>query len=319
MKISKLLALFLCLLIMAGCARPYTAVDDELPPLTIPADFLESTVPSEETEPEADAQPQISQPPFIDPDTIAEWDGEPCLIVDGNIPGFTQGDLTDDPYQFNSPLDGLGRCGFAVACIDRSLLCNGEREALASVTPSGWANREYDFIDGGYLYNRCHLLGFQLTGSQADERNLITGTRYMNVNGMLPYENKVADHVRKNDHHVLYRVTPRFRAEELVCRGVQMEAYCVECGNDEPFMFHVFCYNVQPGVVIDYETGENTLVELLFGTEKHHYVLNTSSKKFHDPACENAQSISEKNREEVYCTREELIYWQYAPCGVCRP
>ena len=261
----------------------------------------------------------VSQPPYIDLDVIPAWDGEPWLIVDGNTPGFTEADLTTEAFERYSALDALGRCGSAYACVSQALLADENRGSLASVTPTGWVNREYDFIDGKYLYNRCHLLGFQLTGNDASKRNLITGTRYLNIRGMLPYENKVADHVKENGHHVLYRVTPRFRENELVCRGVQMEAYCVECGSDDPFMFHVFCYNVQPGVLIDYATGESEFSEIGLNSEKKTYILNTASKKFHDPKCANAESISDKNREKIKCTREELIYRGYEPCGVCKP
>lgn len=261
----------------------------------------------------------VSQPPYIDLDVIPVWDGEPWLIVDGNTPGFTEADLTTEAFERYSALDALGRCGSAYACVSQALLADENRGSLASVTPTGWVNREYDFIDGKYLYNRCHLLGFQLTGNDASKRNLITGTRYLNIQGMLPYENQVADHVKENGHHVLYRVTPRFRENELVCRGVQMEAYCVECGSDDPFMFHVFCYNVQPGVLIDYETGESEFSEIGLNSEKKTYILNTASKKFHDPKCANAESISDKNREKIKCTREELIYRGYEPCGICKP
>ena len=261
----------------------------------------------------------VSQPPYIDLDVIPVWDGEPWLIVDDNTPGFTEADLTTEAFERYSALDALGRCGSAYACVSQALLADENRGSLASVTPTGWVNREYDFIDGKYLYNRCHLLGFQLTGNDASKRNLITGTRYLNIQGMLPYENQVADHVKENGHHVLYRVTPRFRENELVCRGVQMEAYCVECGSDDPFMFHVFCYNVQPGVLIDYETGESEFSEIGLNSEKKTYILNTASKKFHDPKCANAESISDKNREKIKCTREELIYRGYEPCGICKP
>ncbi|MBQ7229474.1 MAG: DNA/RNA non-specific endonuclease [Oscillospiraceae bacterium] len=261
----------------------------------------------------------VSQPPYIDLDVIPVWDGEPWLIVDDNTPGFTEADLTTEAFERYSALDALGRCGSAYACVSQALLAVENRGSLASVTPTGWVNREYDFIDGKYLYNRCHLLGFQLTGNDASKRNLITGTRYLNIQGMLPYENQVADHVKENGHHVLYRVTPRFREDELVCRGVQMEAYCVECGSDDPFMFHVFCYNVQPGVLIDYETGESEFSEIGLNSEKKTYILNTASKKFHDPKCTNAENISDKNREKLKCTREELIYRGYEPCGVCKP
>ena len=263
--------------------------------------------------------PSADRVPYIDLDTIPVWDGEPCLIVDDNTPGFTQDDLTTAAFEQYSALDSLGRCGTAYACVSQALLADEDRGSLASITPTGWVNRAYDFIDGKYLYNRCHLLGFQLTGNDASKRNLITGTRYLNIQGMLPFENQVADHVKDNSHHVLYRVTPLFRENDLVCRGVQMEAYCVDCGNSDPFMFHVFCYNVQPGVLIDYETGESTFSEIGLNSEKKTYVLNTSSKKFHDPDCGNAANISDKNRDKVKITREELIYRGYEPCGVCKP
>ena len=261
----------------------------------------------------------VSQPPYIDLTVLPPWDGEPYLVVDHNTPGFTEADLTTKAFEQYSALDILGRCGTAYACVSEALLADEDRGSLASITPTGWVNREYDFIDGKYLYNRCHLLGFQLTGNSASKRNLITGTRYLNIQGMLPFENRVADHVRDNAHHVLYRVTPLFLERELVCRAVQMEAYCVDCGNDEPFMFHVLCYNIQPGVLIDYETGESTFSEIGLNSEKKTYILNTSSKKFHTPECTNAANISDKNRDKVKCTREELIYRGYDPCGVCKP
>ena len=261
----------------------------------------------------------LSDPPYIDLDVIPVWDGEPWLIVDDNTPGFTEDDLTRRSFAHYSALDLLGRCGSAYACVSVFTLADEERDPISHITPTGFVNREYDFIDGDYLYNRCHLLGFQLTESSANERNLVTGTRYMNIQGMLPYENRVAEHVRENRHHVLYRVTPRFRDLELVCRGVQMEAYCVDCGNDDPFMFHVFCYNVQPGVLIDYTTGLSTRSEIGDGSEEMTYILNVSSKKFHLSGCPSAATMSEKNREEIKSTREELIYRGYDPCGVCKP
>lgn len=265
------------------------------------------------------AEPAIAQPPYVDLNAIPAWDGEPYFVIDDNTPGFTEDDLTKHSFAHYSSLDLLGRCGTASACITRSMLSDKEREPLNTVTPTGWINRKYDLIDGNYLYHRCHLLAFQLTGSNADERNLVTGTRYMNVQGMLPFENRVADHVRENRHHVLYRVTPLFRDLELVCRGIQMEAYCVDCGNEDPFMFHVFFYNVQPGIEIDYATGQSNPLRIDEDAQVKTYILNISSKKFHDPSCSSAAAISDKNREEVTCTRDELIYRGYDPCGSCKP
>ena len=168
-------------------------------------------------------------------------------------------------FQKLSDLDSKGRCGVAFVCVDKQHMPEGEREEIDTIKPSGWEVGKYDFIDnGGFLFNRCHLIGWQLTGINAEERNLITGTRYFNVEGMLPYENRVAHYVRRTGNHVLYRVTPIFIGNELLCRGVQLEAASVE-DKGEGLRFNVFCYNVQPGVEIDYRTGENWLSE----TEDH--------------------------------------------------
>ena len=261
--------------------------------------------------------------PAISLEAIPAWSGDPWVTIDRNIPGFTAEDLTVEPFEQYSPLDELGRCGTVYACIARELMPTDDRESISSVTPSGWVNKKYDFIDGKYLYNRCHLIGFQLTGENANKRNLITGTRYLNIEGMLPFENMVADHVKEEDHHALYRVTPIYQEGALVCSGVQMEGYCVECGdskfNEDKFMFHVYCYNVQPGVLIDYMTGESTESQIGQNSVEKTWILNTSSKKFHDPDCSNAQNISDKNREKITCTRDELIYRGYEPCGICKP
>ena len=163
-------------------------------------------------------------------------------------------------YPFGTTNDAvaetLRRCGVAYACVGVDLMPTEERESISKVKPTGWVQNQYDFVDGGSLYNRCHLIGFQLTGENANEKNLITGTRYMNVEGMLPFENQVADYVASTGNHVLYRVTPAFVDTELVARGVEMEAYSVE-DQGRGVCFHVYCYNVQPGVEIDYATGEN--------------------------------------------------------------
>ena len=261
--------------------------------------------------------------PAISLEAIPAWSGDPWVTIDRNIPGFTAEDLTLEPFEQYSPLDELGRCGTAYACIARELMPTDDRESISSVTPSGWVNKKYDFIEGKYLYNRCHLIGFQLTGENANKRNLITGTRYLNIEGMLPFENMVADHVKEEGHHVLYRVTPIYQEDALVCSGVQMEGFCVECGdskfNEDKFMFHVYCYNVQPGVLIDYMTGDSVISEIGQNIIEKTWILNTSSKKFHDPDCSNAANISDKNREKITCTRDELIYRGYEPCGICKP
>ena len=265
----------------------------------------------------------IPEAPAVSLEALPAWSGDAYVTIDRNVPGFTAEDLTTECFEIYSPLDALGRCGTAYACVGREIMPTEDRGSISSVTPSGWINKQYDFIDGKYLYNRCHLIGFQLTGENANKGNLITGTRYLNIEGMLPFENMVADHVKEENHHVLYRITPIYQEDALVCSGVQMEGFCVECGDakydEDKFMFHVYCYNVQPGVLIDYATGDSAASEIGLGGEEKTWVLNTSSKKFHDPDCSNADNISEKNRDTVKCTRDELIYQGYEPCGICKP
>ena len=265
----------------------------------------------------------IPEAPAVSLEALPVWSGDAYVTIDRNVPGFTAEDLTTECFESYSPLDELGRCGTAYACVGREIMPTEDRGSISSVTPSGWINKQYDFIDGKYLYNRCHLIGFQLTGENANKGNLITGTRYLNIEGMLPFENMVADHVKEENHHVLYRITPIYQEDALVCSGVQMEGFCVECGDakydEDKFMFHVYCYNVQPSVLIDYATGDSAASEIGLGGEDKTWVLNTSSKKFHDPDCSNADNISEKNRDTVKCTRDELIYQGYEPCGICKP
>ena len=193
-------------------------------------------------------------------ENIPPYDGTPYVVLNDNQPSFTEEDMTDVSYEFYSDLDELGRCGVTEACIGQDLMPTEKRGDISSVKPTGWVQNQYDFVDGKSLWNRCHLIGFQLAGENANECNLITGTRYLNVEGMLPFENLVADYVKETDNHVLYRVTPAFQGTELVARGVQMEAYSVEDSGDG-VCFNVFCYNVQPGVEIDYATGDNWLAE----------------------------------------------------------
>ncbi len=191
---------------------------------------------------------------------VPAFSGEPYVVLLDGVPGFTEEDMTTTSYEYYDELDSLNRCGPAQANVGRDLMPTEKRGSIGQVKPSGWKTAKYDFVDGKYLYNRCHLLGFQLTGENANEKNLITGTRYLNVDGMLPFENMVADYVKETGNHVLYRVTPVFYQDELVARGVQMEALSVE-DQGEGVQFNVYCYNVQPGVEIDYATGESRLAE----------------------------------------------------------
>ena len=187
---------------------------------------------------------------------IPAFDGVPYVQVNGNVPYFTDADLTTTPFENYSELDKLGRCGVAYANICRQLMPLEDREDITSVYPTGWKNEKYSFVDQEYIYNRCHLIAFQLAGENANAENLITGTRYMNVEGMLPFEDEVANYVYKTSNHVLYRVTPVFVGKNLVASGVEIEAMSVE-DKGKGVCFNVFVYNVQPGIVIDYRSGDN--------------------------------------------------------------
>ena len=189
-------------------------------------------------------------------DSIPEYSGQPYVTLNGNKPDFHPGDMTDEPFEYYSDLDLWGRCGMAYANICEEIMPTEPRGEIGQVKPTGWYTVKYDCVDGKYLYNRCHLIGYQLAGENANEKNLITGTRHLNVEGMLPFENMVDGYVDDTGNHVLYRVTPIFSGMELVARGVQMEALSVE-DNGEGICFNVYVYNVQPGVTIDYATGES--------------------------------------------------------------
>ena len=260
-------------------------------------------------------------------DDIPAFSGEPYVVIDDNQPSFTASELTTSSFESYAPLDSLGRCGVAYACISTDLMpADGEkRGSISDVKPSGWVTAKYDFVDGKYLYNRCHLIGWQLTAENANRSNLITGTRYMNVDGMLPFENMVADYIKETGSHVMYRVTPIFNGDDLVAQGVQMEAYSVEDDGDG-ICFNVFCYNVQPGVTIDYADGTNHLSDKDAQTDSSststetaaaHYVLNTSSKKYHDPSCSAVGKMSEKNRRDFTGTQAELEKEGYTPHTSC--
>ena len=209
--------------------------------------------------PTPDVTTDANQVLSFDLDSIPEFDGSiPYVVINENIPEFAESYYTTESFESYSELDNLGRCGVAFANISKETMPTEDRGDIGSVKPSGWQSVRYDNVDGKYLYNRCHLIGFQLSGENANEKNLITGTRYMNVEGMLPFENEVADYVEETDNHVLYRVTPIFEENNLVASGVQMEAESVEDRGDG-VKFNVYVYNCQPGITIDYATGESSL------------------------------------------------------------
>lgn len=188
--------------------------------------------------------------------SIPEYTGEAYAVVNSNVPYFTDSELTDKSYEQYGKLDSLGRCTQASASVGKDLMPTGKRKRISRVKPTGWHSVKYKGVDGEYLYNRCHLIGYQLTAENANWRNLITGTRYLNTEGMLPFENMVSDYVKETKNHVMYRVTPIFEGENLVATGVLMEAKSVEDGG-KGVQFNVFCYNVQPGIEIDYSTGDS--------------------------------------------------------------
>lgn len=191
---------------------------------------------------------------------IPEYHNKAYITINENQPNFSKGELSSKPFERYSRLDVLGRCGVAVANLGPETMPKGERGAISSVTPSGWHNVKYPNVEGKYLYNRCHLIGYQLSGENANKRNLITGTRYLNVNGMLPFENQVADYIKETKNHVLYRVTPLYQGVDLVAKGVLMEAESCE-DQGKGIKYSVFVYNVQPGISINYLNGKSRLVD----------------------------------------------------------
>ena len=273
--------------------------------------------------------------------TIPDYSGIPYVEINNNVPYFTDDELTTTSFEEYSSLDSLGRCGVCTASVGQDIMPTEERGNIGSIKPTGWHTVKYNgIVDGNYLYNRCHLIGYQLTGENANDKNLITGTRYLNVEGMLPFENMVADYVKETNNHVMYRVTPVFEENNLVASGVLMEAKSVEDGGSG-VLFCVYCYNVQPQIAIDYTTGESALSgdavqgsasedadaaqtqvnasEDNTSAQSSTYILNTNTKKFHLPSCSSAGDIKEKNKEEYSGSRDELITKGYDPCKRCNP
>ena len=273
---------------------------------------------------------------------IPNYTGNPYTIVNDNEPEFDESDFTTEAFETYSDLDNLGRCGVAYANICKELMPTEKRGKIGMIKPSGWHTVKYpEIIKDRYLYNRCHMIGFQLAGENANEKNLITGTRYLNVDGMLPFEDKIADYVNNTGNHVLYRVTPVFNGDNLVASGVQMEAESVE-DSGEGVKFNVYCYNVQPGIGIDYATGDswvdqkpvangesedndsiivdsNDEAESNMTAEETEYVINTNTGKFHRSNCDSVTKMNAKNKKEFTGSREELISEGYEPCGNCKP
>lgn len=254
-------------------------------------------------------------------ESVQPYNSDAYTELNGNKPNFTDAEITTDSFEEYGKLDRLGRCTAAFACVGKDLMPTEKRGNIGSVKPTGWHLVKYDGIDGQYLYNRCHLIAYMLTAENANPRNLITGTRYMNTE-MIPFETEVCDYVKRTNNHVMYRVTPVFKDDELVARGVQMEALSVEDGG-KGVCYNVYLYNVQPNIEIDYKTGESkqsaTTATTNSTATSGTYILNTNSKKFHKPTCSGAKDISEKNKQTYTGTRDELINKGYKPCGNCKP
>ena len=375
-KLSYFLTLLLCLCMLVGCGSGAAtqvmlkAEDSETESYveTVQTESAEND-PGDETEIQTAAETEIqaaaqvqsddSKQKVVHTDTasafnaadVPAYSGEPYTAVNNNEPYFTSDNLTTEAFENYSELDALGRCGVAYANVCLETMPTEKRGSISEVKPTGWHSVKYDNVDGKSLYNRCHLIGYQLTAENANQQNLITGTRYLNVDGMLPFENMVADYVKETDNHVLYRVTPIFTGDNLVADGVLMEGYSVEDEGDG-ICFCVYAYNIQPGITIDYATGDSwlysekgnsdsssggnsavsqsaadksgtqqaavqtesvkeTSAPVSTGTE---YILNTNTKKFHYPSCSSVKQMKASNKKEYTGSRDDLIAQGYDPC-----
>lgn len=280
----------------------------------------------------------------IDLSRIPEYSGLPYTVVNDNKPFFKKEEITDKAYEKYSSLDELGRCGVTMACCGTEIMPKDgeERGSISSIKPTGWIQAQYDCVSGKYLYNRCHLIGWQLSAENANNKNLITGTKYINVQGMLPFENMVADYINETNNHVMYRITPIFEGNNLLASGVQMEAYSVEDAG-EGICFNIYCYNVQPGVSIDYNTGkswaEDSIKDSVYNEQLNSsnsssgsnsgsseekddvisetYILNTNTKKIHIVGCYSINRMSEKNKKTYTGSVQDIMNQGYSKCGNC--
>ncbi len=321
---SLALAFLLSISLLPGCSGSSRQQQTEQQ-----APAVEQTQQTQESQQEAasaSTEPSPQGQQAFDLASVPAYSGSPYVQVCGNQPLFTDSDKARGSFEEYSPLDSLGRCGVAFALIGTETMPTEERGSIGAVKPSGWHTIRYNgVVEGNYLYNRCHLIGYQLAGENANPKNLITGTRYLNTKGMLPFEEEVADYVERTSNHVLYRATPVFDGSNLVASGVQMEAWSVE-DSGAGVSFDVYCYNVQPGISIDYATGDSALAEEQAAAEtatedttQASYVLNTSTKKFHFPSCSSIAKMKDSNKQSFTGARQELIDKGYSPCGKCNP
>ena len=321
-KILSGLIISLCLIVLSGCEKSQMPINKE---------NSSSYVEVVRTEILEKEEKEIVN--------NTRYNGEPYIVENNNVPYFTEEELTTETFEYYSDLDDLGRCGVAYACLSPETEPpeGASRGSIGMVKPSGWHTIKYpEVINDLYLYNRCHLIGWQLGNENANELNLITGTRYLNIEGMLPFENQVDDYIDSTGNHVMYRVTPKYTGDNLVADGVLMEAKSVE---DDGCIFCVWCPNVQPGIEIDYTTGDSWLKgdvlligESLVGDESEDkkveiresdiegkFIINTNTKKIHTESCRYIKDIKEENKEEIVGKLSEIVEKGYIVCKVCNP
>lgn len=327
------LSLLITVLMFSGCAS--TSVEETTTEMS--SDTTISTTVAEITSAETTTSTKTTTTTTTQAETstkfslddIPAYSGNPVVEVNGNKPYFTKSELKTKSYEYYGKLDSLGRCTTCVACIGRDLQPTEKRGEIGMIKPTGWHTVKYDNVNGKYLYNRCHLIGYQLTAENANPKNLITGTRALNVDGMLPYEDLVDDYLEMYNNHVMYRVTPVFKGKELVARGVLMEGYSVE-DNGAGVCFNVYCYNNQPDIKIDYATGDSQYVGKSQSnskskstknndTLKADYIVNTNTRKFHKPSCQHVKKMSASNKKSYKGYRDNLVKNGYSPCGTCKP
>ena len=330
-KITSVVALLLCsILIISGCSNNDIA---QLPEQQVTQDVSESRV---ESPVDVQEEPKVEERKStgFDINNVPRYSGSPYIAINNNNPYFTPTDYTTKSFERYASLDSLGRCGVAYANVGIDIMPTEKRGSIGMVKPSGWHSIKYENVDGKYLYNRCHLIGYQLSAENANTSNLITGTRYLNIQGMLPFENMVADYVKATNNHVLYRVTPIFEGNNLLASGVLMEGYSVE-DNGDGICYNVYCYNVQPGIKIDYATGDsesedgsapygssavvNKPSQQNNNTSSTTYIANKNTKKFHYPTCSSVGQMKESNKKYLNCTRDQAMQQGYDPCGRCCP
>lgn len=325
-KIVSGILLACLILLMSGCGTKPQPIEQM--PKTESPEVQQESLSAEDAEPAE--SPAVSEDSYasFDWNSIPEYSGQAVIPIHGDEPMFTEEEKSvyQGTFLKLSELDSLGRCGAAYACVGQETEPSEDRGDISSVKPSGW--NQLQLSDGSYLYNRSHLIMYALSGLNDDPRNLITGTRQFNADtsgkGMLSYETTVKWVVDNRNGHVLYRVTPVYDGDNLVAKGVLMEAYCIEYPEDCEFC--VFVYNVQDGISINYATGEAAETNIAVSetqaaesAEEKDYVLNTNSHKFHLADCVSVADMEEHNKETRRSTRTQLIAEGYEPCGRCKP